>query len=411
VMKGRSDLSLGSAFDRIWVASITTNLADGLLKVAAPLLAVTLTDSPFLISLLSALVMLPWLFFAIPIGGLVDRVDRRLALAGANATRFLITAIVALLIATDAMSIYWLYVATFIIGICEVLVDTTSQSLIPQVVEEKNLDRANSRLQVSETVIQEFVGAPMSGLLYSIAIVIPFIANSAGFVIATILVLLVPPQLVKDLKESSGRNQSTFKKDLSIGLKFMFAHQRIRKIVFITTSIGFFASLSSATAVLFVLKVLEVPTRSFGLVMAIQGAGGVLGGLLAPKLSSRWGRGPVMAISITTTCLSMIATGFAPNVYLFIVFGFAIAFFITNWNILLMASYQTMIPNELFGRVHGARRTFVWGLMPIGALVGGWIATIDLRLPFVVGGLGATLICLASFRFIYSLDTAQVEAA
>jgi MFS family permease len=410
-MKGRSDLSLGSAFDRIWVASITTNLADGLLKVAAPLLAVTLTDSPFLISLLSALVMLPWLFFAIPIGGLVDRVDRRLALAGANATRFLITAIVALLIATDAMSIYWLYVATFIIGICEVLVDTTSQSLIPQVVEEKNLDRANSRLQVSETVIQEFVGAPMSGLLYSIAIVIPFIANSAGFVIATILVLLVPPQLVKDLKESSGRNQSTFKKDLSIGLKFMFAHQRIRKIVFITTSIGFFASLSSATAVLFVLKVLEVPTRSFGLVMAIQGAGGVLGGLLAPKLSSRWGRGPVMAISITTTCLSMIATGFAPNVYLFIVFGFAIAFFITNWNILLMASYQTMIPNELFGRVHGARRTFVWGLMPIGALVGGWIATIDLRLPFVVGGLGATLICLASFRFIYSLDTAQVEAA
>lgn len=409
-MKSRSDISLGPAFDRIWVASMTTNLADGLLKVAAPLLAVTLTDSPFLISLMSALVMLPWLFFAIPIGGLVDRVDRRLALAGANATRFLITAIVALLIATDAMSIYWLYVATFIIGICEVLVDTTSQSLLPQIVEEKNLDRANSRLQVSETVIQEFIGAPISGLLYSIAIVIPFIANSAGFVIATILVLLVPPQLVKDLKKSSVRNESTFKEDLSIGLKFMFTHQRIRKIVFITTSIGFFASLSSATVVLFVIMVLEVPTRTFGLVMAIQGAGGVLGGLLAPKLSSRWGRGPVMAISITTTCLSLIATGLAPNVYLFIIFGFAIAFFITIWNILLMASYQTMIPNELFGRVHGARRTFVWGLMPIGSLVGGWIATMDLRLPFIVGGLGATLICLASFRFIYSLDTAHVEA-
>lgn len=390
---------------------MTTNLADGLLKVAAPLLAVTLTDSPFLISLMSALVMLPWLFFAIPIGGLVDRVDRRLALACANATRFLITAVVALLIAMDAISIYWLFVATFVIGICEVLVDTTSQSLIPQVVEEKNLDRANSRLQVSETVIQEFIGAPISGLLYSIAIVIPFIANSTGFVIATILVLLVPPQLVKDLKKSSVRNESTFKKDLYIGLKFMFAHKRIRKIVFITTSIGFFASLSSATAVLFIIKVLEVPTRSFGLVMAIHGAGGVLGGLLAPKLSSRWGRGPVMAISITTTCLSMIATGFAPNVYLFVIFGFAIAFFITNWNILLMASYQTMIPNELFGRVHGARRTFVWGLMPIGSLVGGWIATMNLRLPFIVGGLGATLICLASFRFIYLLDTAQLEVA
>ena len=75
-----------------------------------------------------------------------------------------------------------------------------------------------------------------------------------------------------------------------------------------------------------------------------------------------------------------------------------------------MASYQTMIPNELFGRVHGARRTFVWGLMPIGSLAGGWIATINLRLPFIVGGIAASLICMATFRFIYTLDTAQVEA-
>ena len=405
-----SSKSLGPAFNRLWVASMTTNLADGLLKVAAPLLAVTLTDSPVLISLMSALVMLPWLFFAIPIGGLVDRVDRRLALAGANATRFLITAMLALLIATDSMTIYWLYFATFIIGICEVLVDTTAQSLIPQVVEEKNLERANSRLQVAETVIQEFIGAPISGLLYSIAIVIPFIANSAGFVIATILILLIPSQLIKNLHSETTEKKSTFKEDLSIGLKFMFGHARIRKIVFITTSIGFFASLSSATAVLFVIKVLEVPTRSFGLIMAIQGAGGVLGGLLAPRISSKWGRGPVMAISILTTCIAMIATGFATNVYLFIIYGFAIGFFITNWNILLMASYQTMIPNELFGRVHGARRTFVWGLMPVGSLVGGWISTINLRLPFIVGGVAASIICIASFSFIYSLDTAQTEA-
>ena len=409
-MKSRSDLSLGPAFDRIWVASMTTNLADGLLKVAAPLLAVTLTDSPLLISLMSALVMLPWLFFAIPIGGLADRVDRRLALAGANATRFLITAMVALLIATDSMTIYWLYLATFVIGICEVLVDTTAQSLIPQVVEEKNLERANSRLQVAETVIQEFIGAPISGLLYSIAIVIPFIANSAGFVIATILILLIPSQLIKNLHNETIEKKSRFKEDLSIGLKFLFGHARIRKIVFITTSIGFFASLSSATAVLFVIKVLEVPTRSFGLIMAIQGVGGVLGGLLAPRISSKWGRGPVMAISILTTCIAMIATGFATNVYLFIIYGFAIGFFITNWNILLMASYQTMIPNELFGRVHGARRTFVWGLMPVGSLVGGWISTINLRLPFIVGGAAASIICIASFNFIYSLDTAQTEA-
>ena len=88
--------TLGPAFNRLWGASLTTNLADGILAVAAPLLTITLTKNPVLISMLSALVMLPWLFFAIPIGALVDRVDRRLLLASANAVRCIIAALIAL---------------------------------------------------------------------------------------------------------------------------------------------------------------------------------------------------------------------------------------------------------------------------------------------------------------------------
>ena len=68
---------LGPAFNRLFSASAISNLADGLLAVAAPLLAITLTKNPVLISMLSALVMLPWLLFAIPIGLIVDRVDKR----------------------------------------------------------------------------------------------------------------------------------------------------------------------------------------------------------------------------------------------------------------------------------------------------------------------------------------------
>ena len=68
--------SLGPAFNRMWGASLLTSLADGVLIAAAPLLAVTLTKNPVLISAISALVMLPWLLFAIPIGAIVDRVDR-----------------------------------------------------------------------------------------------------------------------------------------------------------------------------------------------------------------------------------------------------------------------------------------------------------------------------------------------
>ena len=57
---------LGPAFNRLFSASVISNLSDGLLAVAAPLLAISLTKDPVLISLLSAFVMLPWLLFAIP---------------------------------------------------------------------------------------------------------------------------------------------------------------------------------------------------------------------------------------------------------------------------------------------------------------------------------------------------------
>jgi len=62
---------LGPAFNRLFRASVISNLSDGLLAVAAPLLAISLTKDPILISLLSAFVMLPWLLFAIPIGLIV----------------------------------------------------------------------------------------------------------------------------------------------------------------------------------------------------------------------------------------------------------------------------------------------------------------------------------------------------
>ena len=174
---------MGPAFNRMWASSIVSNLSDGILIAAAPLLAISLTDSTVLISAIGAMVMLPWLLFAIPIGVLVDRVDRRFILAGANATRSAVAGVLALLIATDHVNIYWLLVASFVIGVCEVAADTTAQSLIPQILEEKNFEKGNSRLQISQTVIQGFVGAPLSGFIYAIAIALPFFINSLGLAV------------------------------------------------------------------------------------------------------------------------------------------------------------------------------------------------------------------------------------
>ena len=97
-----------------------------MLRLASPLLAITLTRDPVLISLLSALSLLPWLFFAVPIGAVVDRVDRRKALFLGNIARAIIGIVVAYIVYQDAMTIEILLLATFLWGVCEVLVDTTA---------------------------------------------------------------------------------------------------------------------------------------------------------------------------------------------------------------------------------------------------------------------------------------------
>ena len=396
--------TLGPAFNRLWGASLTTNLADGVLAAAAPLLAITLTKNPVLISMLSALVMLPWLFFAIPIGALADRVERRYLLATANAILCLIAGLIAIAISTDTITIYLLFVATFLIGICEVAADTASQSLIPQILEESQYERGNSRLQISETVVQGFVGTPLSGFLYATAIYLPFIANSVGFFVGAVLAFLLPVKFLQDLRKSEpSTEQGSFFSEIKFGIQYLYQQKLLLRLVVITASIGFAYSVSTSTIVLFLVSELRLKPALFGVALSVQAAGAVLGGLLAPKLSTKFGRSKVMAICIFASSLIILLEGLAPDIYIFIALATLGSFAISNWNILLMSVYQGLIPQEIFGRIHGARRTIIWGLMPFGSLLGGLLAKGGLRLPLLIGGTVATVISIFSFKFLRTI--------
>jgi MFS family permease len=396
---------LGPAFNRLFSASVISNLSDGLLAVAAPLLAISLTKDPILISLLSAFVMLPWLLFAIPIGLIVDRTDKRLLITFTNSMRFITAGLVALAISTDTITIYWLLLATFLIGTCEVATDTAAQSLIPVLLDKKNYEKGNSRLNIAETVIQNFIGAPLSGFLYATAIVLPFILNSLGFLVAAIFVLMIPAHLIShgSTDAKNDLEKKSFLAEIKFGLNYLWNDKPLRRLVATTTSLGFFYSLSTSTLILFITETLKLPTQYFGVLLAGSGSGAVLGGILTPTLSKKFGRGAVLAVAIFISSITVLFQGLAPNFWVFGSIGFISAFFITNWNILLMSCYQVLIPSELYGRIHGARRTFVWGVMPVGAFLGGVLAHAGLRIPLLVGGIATTLISLSAFTFIYRL--------
>lgn len=403
--------ALGSDFSRIWSASLITNLADGVLKLAAPLLAVSLTEDPVLIGLLSALSLLPWLFFAIPIGVYVDRTDRRRALIQGNVLRSIVGIVLAFAIAEDFINIWILLSAIFFIGICEVLVDTTSQSVLPQILDRSEFEKGNSRLQISEVIVAQFVGSPLSGFLYAIAIGLPFFFSTAGFFVAALVIAVIPFK-----KELSSINPHDVKKekmgilgDIKFALSFIYREKSIFAIVVVTTSIGFFYSLSNAIAPLFLLKELDIPVRLFGVVLAIQGVGALIGSITAPRISSALGRGRALALNLLLASSMIVLTGLAPNAVVYVVISVVIGFTISIWNILLMSLYQSLIPSHLYGRIHGARRTIVWGLMPLGSVIGGFVAKGGLRLPFLIGGVIATSISVLAFTTVVRIGNQSAE--
>lgn len=402
-----SDRSLGSAFNRLWSASFASNFADGLLKTAAPLLAASLTRDPVIISALAAIVMLPWLFFAIPIGGLVDRLDRRLLLASANALRFASAGFLALAVSLDFITIPLLYLAAFSFGIGEVLYDTTAQSMIPQVLKPNQLERGNARLEVTAVTVGEFAGAPIGGLLYATAIGLPFLLGTGGIAVALVLVLMIPGNFKADLKRAAepGEPQSGFWADIRFGIRYLITDRTLLKLVLLTAAVGFFFASTGSTIVLFLIEILGVNPAFFGFVIAAPAVGAVLGSILAPRLSQRFGRTSVMAAVLLISSVATTAQGAAPNVWVFMALMLFGAVAVTIWNVLLMSTYHQIIPNELFGRIHGTRRTLVWGLMPIGSLVGGLIATVDLRLPFFIGGFACVIISLFAIGFVRRLST------
>lgn len=396
--------SLGVKFNRLWAASLASNIADGLFKTAVPLLATTLTKDPVLISMLGALVMLPWLLFAIPIGTLVDRVDRRNALAIANSVRLAAGAGLSVSIVGGWVNITFLFAVAFVIGVAEVLYDTTAQALIPNVVKTEHLERANSRLEVGGTITGELIGGPLSGMLYVIAIAIPFIAGNVGIAVAFVLVLMIPGQFKKPYVEISEPRPSWLA-DMKFGIRYLYQDKTLLKLVLFTTSMGLWFSATGSTFVLFVLDVLKVPTAWYGVVILAPAAGSILGGTFAARISERFGRMNVMALSIFLGGFVLIFVGLAPNVYVWIALFILQSALLTTWNVLLMSTYHQIIPNELFGRIHGTRRTLVWGVMPIGALLGGFLAKIDLRAPVIIGGIFCTVIALLGIPFVRKLGS------
>lgn len=212
---------LGRPFANLFTANLASSLGDGIARTAIPLLAARLTSDPFLVSVVAALALLPWLFFAIPAGILIDRIDRRRALAMAQAVRTALAVLLIGLVATDSLTIWWLYIVVFVYGMFETVYDGAIRAVVPSIVDRANLPRANSRIEGGELVVQNFVSGPVTSALFAVSVLVPLGINGLVFAVAGALALALPRVASGRQFVAHGETQVAWYRQFSDGLRFI----------------------------------------------------------------------------------------------------------------------------------------------------------------------------------------------
>ncbi|HSR15523.1 MAG TPA: MFS transporter, partial [Gemmatimonadales bacterium] len=210
---GNRKTRLGSSYRRLWIASVISNLGDGVGVIAYPWLASAVTRNPLLIALIAVAQRLPWLLFTLPAGVITDRVDRRKIIVGSDVVRAGLTFAVALAVlgnetrlpapadlasggevATNLTVYAVLVVAALLIGMAEVLRDNAAQTFLPALVAPEQLERANGGLWGAEMVANSFAGPPLGSLLLGVGFALPFFFDAGTFAVAAGLVFLITGQ-------------------------------------------------------------------------------------------------------------------------------------------------------------------------------------------------------------------------
>lgn len=397
---------LGAGFGRLWTAAIASNLADGIGRTAVPLIATTLTRDPALIAGLTAVTFLPWLLFGIPAGMLLDRVDRRIAMAVANSLRFAVAAFLAVLITADALTIWWLYACVLLFGLGETVFDNATTTVVPSLVTREQLDRANGRMQSAEIVVQNFIATPVAGFLFAAALVLPVWLTGSGFLIAGLLALSIPAAAARAHARGAREDEAeAARPGMGALVRFLVGHRFLRDMIVLTSLTASALAFAQGSVVLLLLQTFAVPEALVGVVTAAVGVGALVGALISSSLVARFGRGRIMFWSILVSGVGILGVGLTANVVAAVLAYAVGAFGVAVWNVPWGALRQALIPGAMLGRAMGVVRTIGWGLTPIATVLGGFVARIDLRLPFVIGGGVVVVLTLVCTRLLLSART------
>jgi MFS family permease len=370
-MSRGSSLFRHADFRRLWAGDTASQLGSFVGNTAVPLLAaVTLAATPFEMGLLTAAETLAFLLLGLPAGVWVDRLSRRRVMLTADFTRFALLLSVPIAWWAGVLTLAQLLVVVLLVGIATLFFDIAYQSYLPSLVGREHLLEGNAKLQAVQSVAQ-VAGPSAAGVLVQLVTA----ANTVlitGFGYLTSALCLLRIRTREPEPERGGHARLLPR--IAEGLRFVFSDKPLRATVGTTGTANFFGGAFNAVFVLFLTRTVGLTPVAVGVLLAVGGAGGILGALCSGALTRRIGQArAIWLVPLCTLPGHLMLPLTAPGWRLVLAgFGAAVGWFgITIYNVAAVSYRQAICPDRLLGRMNASVRFVVWGVIPLGGLLGG----------------------------------------
>ncbi|WP_433224418.1 MFS transporter [Microtetraspora malaysiensis] len=388
-----------------------TNLADGVLKIVLPLLAVGLGGSPGQVALVGLTLTLPWLVVSLPVGVLADRADRRALVIGADLVRLAAAAGLLAAVAAQASSLPVLYACGLVVGLAEVVANTAGGALVPAAVPPERRARTNAWIAGAETLANEFCGPAVGGLLVGLGTAVALGSVVAAFAVGAVLIAMLagrfrPVPAAPGRRTGEGAGTGGVVAEIREGLGFVWRHRLLRTL---TLTIAVLAASWSAWLALlpsYAASVLETDAAGYGFLISAIGLGGLAGAGLVTVINRLLGVRWALFADLVGTFLMMGVPAIFPAAWAVAAAAFAGGMGGTLWTVNSRTIAQALVPDRLLGRYGAASRLLGWGTLPVGAGLGGLLAEIfGIRTAFA---LFAVMVVMLPIPFLRTVTTEEL---
>lgn len=398
---------LGGGFRWLLASSWTTNLGDGLMLAAGPLLVASQTGNPVLVAAAAMSGQLPWLLFGLVAGALADRLDRRLLVMVMDGSRAVVLVLLCAVIATGWVDIPVVLLAMFLLGTAEVFADATAQTLTPMLVEKPDLGIANARIQGGFITLNQMVGPALGAVLFAVGMTVPFALQAVLVALGAVLVSRIgtPRGAVREQVDTHVRQ------DIAEGVRWLLANRPVRTLALVIVTFNITWAAPWSVLVLWSLDRVGMDEAGFGLLTSVAAVGGLVGMASYGFLERRVPLALLMRAALLCEVVFHLAMALTTAAWLAYALMFFFGVYAFVWGTLSQAVRQRAVPREFQGRVGSVYMICVMGGMLGGSLLGGLIAQQwGLVAPWWFAFAGSGLTLLLVWRELGHIAHADEEA-